>query len=391
MKKNILYIIIVVILFNSCLQSKKTVIEGTVNHAESVAVSLVDMNDIRYILVDTSTIKGNNLNINTYINNSGLYCLNFGEKGEKGIIYLYLESGDHITINMADMNNPMDYTLSGNDESQAIAKLIQYVGNSSIKEKIVHDNIDTLEIRNEVKDSLRIAFINRNNSDYVRFLKNFIAEQKNPVIAAFAINFFGDYNTQQEMPYIMETVDALAKKAPKSPYIKQFSDALQSYKDAILQEEQGGLPIGSKAPNITLPNWNGDTLSLKNLQGKYVLLDFWASWCPPCRAENPNVVAQYQKYKDKGFDVFSVSLDNGTKMWKNAIEKDGLVWKNHVSDLKGWHSSVVQLYAVESIPTTYLLDKTGKIIAKNLRGKALEYKLMELFPAEKDSAWAVGH
>ena len=114
-------------------------------------------------------------------------------------------------------------------------------------------------------------------------------------------------------------------------------------------------------------------------QGKVVMIDFWASWCSPCRQENPNVVRLYHKYKDKGFDIFSVSMDNTRDAWVAAIAKDGLVWPNHVSDLKGWTSSGGAAYGIYSIPATVLIDREGKVIARNLRGKDLELKLKEIF------------
>ncbi|HSZ25939.1 MAG TPA: TlpA disulfide reductase family protein [Cytophagaceae bacterium] len=138
-----------------------------------------------------------------------------------------------------------------------------------------------------------------------------------------------------------------------------------------------GLKTGQQAPDISLPDPEGNTKTLSSLRGKYVLLDFWASWCGPCRFENPNVVRLYQKYKDKDFDVLSVSLDSDKKSWLRAIEADGMEW-NHVSDLKKWESSVIPLYNIESIPMTYLLDKNGLILAKNLRGNDLEQKLASL-------------
>jgi peroxiredoxin len=139
-----------------------------------------------------------------------------------------------------------------------------------------------------------------------------------------------------------------------------------------------GLKIGQQAPDIVLPDSTGTLKTLSSLRGNYVLLDFWASWCGPCRIENPNVVRLHQKYHEKQFTVFSVSLDSDKKRWLNAIEADGMEW-NHVSDLKKWDSAVIPLYRLDAIPMTYLLDKKGVIIAKNLRGSDLEKKLASLF------------
>ncbi len=138
------------------------------------------------------------------------------------------------------------------------------------------------------------------------------------------------------------------------------------------------LEIGDLAPEIIEENVDGEKVRLSSTRGKVVLLDFWASWCGPCRRENPNVVKAYHKYKDKGFTVFSVSLDKTANRWKQAIEKDKLVWPYHVSDLKGWSARPAKRYGVSSIPQTFLLDKDGKIIARNLRGAQLERKLAEL-------------
>ncbi len=135
---------------------------------------------------------------------------------------------------------------------------------------------------------------------------------------------------------------------------------------------------GFEAPDLVGMTPDSSTYSLKQMRGKVVLIDFWASWCGPCRKENPNVVANYNKYKDKGFDILGVSLDKDRTSWLKAIEKDGLPWR-HISDLKGWQSSHAALYSVTSIPQTLLLDRNGKIIARNVRGEQLGQKLKEIF------------
>lgn len=155
----------------------------------------------------------------------------------------------------------------------------------------------------------------------------------------------------------------------------------QQYPKDVMQliPNTGEVMIGDVAPEINLPNFNGENIALSSLKGKVVLIDFWASWCGPCRGENPNVVRLYNEYKDKGFTVYSVSLDKTKSSWLKAVQKDGLAWENHVSELKGWDSSAARTYKVQGIPATFLIDENGVVIGKNLRGAALEQKIAQLF------------
>jgi peroxiredoxin len=163
-----------------------------------------------------------------------------------------------------------------------------------------------------------------------------------------------------------------------TPEVQNSKNGL-TYKNVITQAQ--AVEVGSQAPVFTLKNTKDESISLASFKGKYVLVDFWASWCGPCRKENPNVVKAYQTYKAKNFTVLGVSLDGGDnakQKWMDAIAKDGLLWEQ-VSDLQGWQSTVAQVYKVTAIPANFLIDPAGKIIARDLRGEELNQKLKSLF------------
>jgi peroxiredoxin len=168
---------------------------------------------------------------------------------------------------------------------------------------------------------------------------------------------------------VYRNLDAgLGKKYPNDKNVKLFHDVVQSMMATT---------VGQPAPDINLPSPEGKEIALSSLRGKVVLIDFWASWCGPCRKEMPNVVKAYSKFKARGFEIYGVSLDQDKSRWIEAIEKDGITWPQ-VSDLKQWSSEVVRQYNIQGIPFTILLDKEGKILAKNLRGPELEQKLAEV-------------
>ena len=227
-------------------------------------------------------------------------------------------------------------------------------------------NREYLVATNERKKEIEAEFIK--NYPLVRnSIKEHILDNKNVLISAFLVTYF-DQEFSKYISLYDSVRNALITKYPNDPNVKSIDERL---KKALVE--------GSTAPDIIMASPDGTLLKLSDLRGKVVLIDFWASWCGPCRRENPNVVKLYDKYKDKGFEVFSVSLDKDKNAWIKAIGDDNLKWKNHVSDLKYWSSEAAKLYGISSIPSTVLIDKNGKIIAKNLRGRELENKLMEIF------------
>lgn len=169
---------------------------------------------------------------------------------------------------------------------------------------------------------------------------------------------------------VLSIIDDVLKKHPNHAGIGQLKQTLVSQS----MNAAAGNWTGKQAPDFTLPDENGKPVSLSSLKGKYVLVDFWASWCKPCRMENPTVVAAYNKYKDKNFTILGVSLDENKEAWLAAIKKDQLTWQ-HVSDLKQWNSMVLPIYKFNGIPYNILIDPQGKVIAEELRGPALEAKL----------------
>ena len=186
-----------------------------------------------------------------------------------------------------------------------------------------------------------------------------------PVTAYFLAN---NLAYQFDLEQLKELRAKFDSSLDETVYIKQLEGII---------ERLANVQVGSVAPDFTLPDVDGNPISLSSYRGKYVLVDFWAAWCPDCRKENPNIVAAWKKYKDSNFDVLGVSLDRTKDQWVAAIEKDQLTW-THVSDLKDWNSDVALLYAIRWVPTSFILDPNGVILAVGLEGEDLLKKLEEI-------------
>ncbi len=273
----------------------------------------------------------------------GVYMVKIGVKR----VLLFIDGSEKVVAINGDLNNfdRYDLNITGSKGSKEYADLMKKLTSNSIDQN---------------------------------YLKNYVENGSNPLINA-TLSFQVLFNDlAANLPAVNKLADKLDKEMPGSTYSKDYRAVI-----AQLQTQQAAelaamkIKVGEMAPEINLPGPDGKMHSLAALKGKIVLLDFWASWCGPCRRENPNVVRIYNQYKDKGFTVYSVSLDGGEPTqaktaWQNAIKQDGLVWENHVSDLQKWASAPAALYGVRAIPHTFLLNKEGRIVAVNPRGNLEE-------------------
>jgi thiol-disulfide isomerase/thioredoxin len=289
------------------------------------------------------------------------------------------------------------YKISGSKESERL----QILQNFAEHAFTVIDSLDQLiadaqdlgdTVVQEVRAGADQVFLDL-MADYKKKLERFVDEDSTSLSNLFVFNQrVGNMpilDISEGDAYFDKVARNLSAIYPDEPNVALFTRNLEQYKqqairERLINEAKINLADGNPAPEIALEDANGTTRKLSDLKGKVVLIDFWASWCQPCRMENPNLVRMYNQYKAKGFDVFSVSLDGVERQmdprqeWLDAIAADNLAWDNHVSDLKGWNTPLLESYGFTGIPFTVLVDRDGTIIAKNLRGAQLEEKLKEV-------------
>ncbi|HNF49066.1 MAG TPA: TlpA disulfide reductase family protein [Chitinophagales bacterium] len=368
----ILSICLILLLIPSCKYFNGYQIDGKIQHANGEKVYLEDIFQTPALTIDTATISGSTFHLKNY-SDKGIYRLRFGDNPDNSL-FIYLDKKQKLSIS-ADFKQLYNYTISGNKASQTIAQLL----NTNYQNLVQIDSANNEYMRAgaKQKDSM-LGILKNKKSAYLDYLHNFIKKEDNADVACFALQLLEPYK-EEEIPFIIEQVKNLHESAPNSRQINLWYAEVQQYEKQLLAKQEEGLPVGEIAPNIILQNPQGDTIQLKELKGKYVLLDFWASWCQPCRQNNPHLVQIFEKYHFQGLEIFSVSLDDTKERWMNAIKVDKLKWQYHGCDYQKWNGKAVNMYKVSSIPAVFLLDKNGKIIAKNLHGAALDAKLNELF------------
>lgn len=339
------------------IEGTPTTIKGTVVGLDANQKVFFDKKtiDASDVLATTALNADGSFELTVGIKSSGIYRVRLGAKP----IYMLLQGGETVDLSaQMDGYQIASYTLTG---GQYPTEMKQW---------------------NEDLDIAKIAKYLENSKEAKPLLDLYLVEK---------LDLAGNINLYKKV------LEELNVAFPNDIYTKQFNSKVLSMEAKILSQPAS---VGSPAPEINLPNPDGKKMSLSSLKGKVVLLDFWASWCRPCRMANPFVVEMYGKYSSKGFDVFNVSFDglddrrmasyqNNAKVieeattlerekWKQAIKDDKLTWKHHVSELRSWSSSVAALYAVNSIPRTFLIDKKGVIRYENLHGQDLENAIKTL-------------
>ncbi len=337
------------------------------NLEDTIGLKLMQLQQKSMKNIDNAlAYPGQQFVLNSRIEVAGFYQL---FRDQRNYLILVTEPGENIQVT-ADITNLSDPEISG---SPATSLFYEFLPDFTASKR----KLDSLEMvfararqsSSGISQQKQASLVNtyrEAQQNQKEMIAGMIRDNKGKLTGLMFID-------QLEMDNYFELLQAYAyrlhEKYPENAFVQDFFTQIK---------KEEALAVGAEAPDIALPTPDGDTLALSDVDAQVILIDFWASWCQPCRKANPQMVKLYNKYKDEGFDIFGVSLDKSRESWLAAIEKDSLSW-HHVSDLKQWKSAAAKTYGVSAIPYTVLIDKNGKIIAKGLREEKLASKLEEIF------------
>jgi peroxiredoxin len=384
-KKFILYLISAIILAGC--NNKVADISGTLmKPAPGRYIYLEELRPDELKRVDSVLVNADgNFAFRRELNSTSFYLLKISEAN---FLTMLLEPGDNLKITSYYDSLSYPSSISGSRETELMVEynfvLRQAIKKFSTLNTIYMENMNNPELPAIIEslDSMAQTYVSEINS----YTKNYIDKNLTSLVSLVALyqqiapNVYV-MNPAQDMKYFLKVDSSLTANHPDNELVISLHEQIgeMSASIEVSSAEAAASNEGTEAPEISLPTPEGNIINLSSTRGSVVLLDFWASWCLPCRKESPNLVKAYDLYHDKGFQIYQVSLDKTREAWVKGISDDKLDKWIHVSDIKYWNSVVVPLYKIESIPANYLLDKDGRIIASNLRGEQLEIKLSEIF------------
>lgn len=339
------------------------IIDGTVTGYDSGLVFLKKREAGAWVSLDSMESNKGKFNFKGKLDAPEMYYLVFGNN--KKISKIFLDNSNiTFSVKMDDLGHPVIKGSNAQDQYNQYRDEIKPF-EDKFKDLSQQYRAAQKEVNKELIKQIDSTYY-AINDEKIAFIKNYIGTNNKAVIVPYVL--------YRELAHSLEIneLDSLFKLLDASLSTSVYYNIVEN-KIKVLRNVE----IGKKAPDFALNDTLGNPISLSSFNGKYLLIDFWAAWCRPCRVENPKNVKLYADYKDKGFEIFGVSFDNTRSAWIKAINKDGISWPQ-VSDLKGWNSSPGKLYGVSAIPHTVLLDKNGVIIAKNLQGEKLREKIAEL-------------
>ncbi len=379
MKQIFSFVLMAAVVVSSCNATgdpNNFTVSGKITHAPSQNIFLEQIvydNAAPKVIDSGKLTQDGNYKLKGVSKEQNLYLLTIDHKP----VSILINDNDDIRLS-ADLNTSFSSPyISNSDATKSLYTFLKRFRSSDSMLAATYNTMDTLAKQNPNDSSLIILQSKgaQELQSLSAYMKDFIKKSNSPAAIYYALSVAASKNVVN-----LQELDSLATQA--AGRFKGHS-GLEAMKTAIAQAKssnntnEGASWVNKQAPNLTMNDINGKPVSITDFKGKYVLIDFWASWCGPCRKENPNVVAAYNKYKDKNFTILGVSLDQDKDSWVQAIKNDNLAWAQ-MSDLKQWQSAAVSTYNIEGIPFNVLIDPTGKVIAQELRGPALEQKLAEV-------------